>query len=96
MAEAVGARGVRVTWELPPDTDCINDFRVSFNPERGGVPISTGAGSTSASDFTVLGLQCSTAYIFKVGSIALDGLTEACSEGVRALVGGNYSLYHTI
>ena len=97
MVEAVGADGVHVTWEQPPDGNCRTGFRVSFNPERGGETLSTGVGS-SASDFTALGLDCNTAYIFKVGTVALDGMTITWSEGVRALAGGNcnYNLYHIL
>ena len=94
MAEDVGAHGVHVTWELPPDTACRIGFRVSFTPERGGGTLSTRAGGLSVSDYTVLGLQCNTAYIFKVGSIAQDGITVTWSEGVRALAGGDYGLCH--
>ena len=82
-----------MTWEQPPDHACRKDFRVSFTAEKGGKTQSTGVGP-SASGYTVLGLHCNTAYIFNVASIALDGLTAAQNKGVRALVGGNYSLYH--
>ena len=95
MAEAVGADGVHVTWELPPDTACRRDFMVSYTPEREGDTLSTGVGP-SASGYTILGLQCNTAYIFTVGSIAQDGNTVTWSEGVRALVGGDYGLCHAM
>ena len=94
MAEAVGADRVHVTWEQPPNPVCRISFRVSYTPERGGVTLSSGAGGPSAIAFTVQNLHCNTAYIFTVGSIAQDGLTVTWSEEVRALVGGNYSLYH--
>ena len=96
MAEAVGADGVHVTWELPPDTVCRKDFRVSFTPEREEDTQSTGAGGLSATDYTVLGLHCNTVYIFKVGSVAQDGMTVTWSEGVRALAGGDYGLCHAM
>ena len=96
MAEAVGADGVHVTWELPPDRACRKDFRVSFTPEREEDTQFTGVGSLSATDYTARGLQCNTAYIFKVGSIAHDGIIVTWSEGVRALVGGDYGLCHAM
>ena len=95
MAEAVGADGVHVTWELPPDTACRIGFRVSFTPERGGVTPFARAGP-STSDYTVLGLDCNTAYIFTVGSVTQDGITVTWSEGVRALAGGDYGLCHAM
>ena len=96
MAEAVGADGVHVTWEQPPARYCRIGFRVSYTPERGGRTLSTGVGSFSATDYTVLGLHCNTVYIFTVGSIAQDGMTVTWSEGVRALAGGDYSLHHIL
>ena len=100
MAEAVGADGVHVTWEQPPDGNCRTGltFTVSYTPERGGVTLSTGAGGPSASDYTVLGLHCNTAYIFTVGTVTREDGSVVWSEGVRALAGGdcNYSLYHIL
>ena len=96
MAEAVGADGVHVTWELPTDHACRKDFRVSFTPEREEDTQSTGAGGLSATDYTFQNLQCNTAYIFTVGSIAEDGNTVSQSEGVRALAGGDYGLCHAM
>ena len=93
MAEAVGADGVHVIWELPPDTVCRIDFSVFFTPEReGGETLSTGVG-TAASEYTVQNLLCNTAYVFTVGSVAREDGSVSLSEGVRVLVGGNYSYY---
>ena len=95
MAEAVAAGGVHVTWEQPPDRNCRIGFRVSYTPERGGETLFTGTGH-SASGYTAQGLQCNTAYIFKVGTVARDGITVTWSEGVRALAGGDYGLCHAM
>ena len=95
MAEAVGAGGVHVTWEEPPDRNCRIGFRVSFTPENGRGTLTAGVG-ISVYNYTVLGLHCNTAYIFKVGSVAHDGITVTWSEGVRALAGGDYGLCHAM
>ena len=92
MAEAVGAHGVHVTWEQPTDRICRIGFSVSFTPERGGHTLFTGVGP-SASEYTVQNLLCNTVYVFTVGSVARGDGSVSLSEGVRVLVGGNYSYY---
>ena len=91
MAEAVGADGVNVTWELPPDTACRKDFRIFVSPEREGGTLSAGVGTPSASAYSVQNLLCNTVYVFTVGSVAGEDGSVSLSEGVRVLVGGNYS-----
>ena len=90
MAEAVGADGVHVTWELPPDHVCRSGFTVSYTSERKRETLSTGVGP-SASDSPLPGLHCNTAYIVTVGTVAHKDASVAQSEEVRVLVGGDYS-----
>ena len=74
MAEAVGARGIRVTW-LPFDTSCITSIRVSFTPGGLSVPVRSWATEFSAES----GLTCNTAYTVTVRAIT-TGVDEASSH----------------
>ena len=83
MAEAVGARGARVTW-LPFDTSCITSVRVFFTPGGFSVSVSS-VGATEY--YTESGLTCNTAYTVTVVAITAGG-DIATSEGVSVIVGG--------
>ena len=82
MAEAVGARGVTVTW-LPFNISCITSIRVFFTP--GGLSASLGIGATEY--YTESGLTCNTSYTVTVSAIPAAG-DKATGEGVSVIVGG--------
>ena len=83
MAEAVGARGVRVTW-LPFDISCITSIRAVFTPGGFSVLVTGGIGATEYS--TASFLTCNTAYTVSV--VAITAVKQVTSEGVSVIVGG--------